>query len=328
MITTAIKKEFYTNEKVTYKNANGVKLGGTLFIPEKPNGKAVVLVHGAGAENRNGYASNLRLLADQIVREGVTVLTYDKQSIGESEGVNYEKLSFADMAKDALAGIDYLRSRKDLTLKKIGLVGIWQGGWVNAKAIEQSSDKIDFVINISAPGSSITLRALDNNSIEASMKCKEIYTETQIANVLKQRNYFFNFIEDSTLANKLDDYTKSIEEDALLKEWFLPKSDKVDLKHKNQWYTALELNYDPIHTWKNFNKPVYMQFNEFDNYPLSFELKAKVDSLKNKNIHTVMHLNAQHGGFETVDKCNDSFYGLTKYHKDYFSKMNKWLKTF
>ena len=328
LITTAIKKEFYTNEKVTYKNANGVKLGGTLFIPEKPNGKAVVLVHGAGADNRNGYASNLRLLADQIVREGVTVLTYDKQSIGESEGVNYEKLSFADMAKDALAGIDYLRSRNDLTLNKVGLVGIWQGGWVNAKAIEQSSDKIDFVINISAPGSSITLRELDIKGTEASMKCKGIYTETQIANVIRQHNYFFAFVANPTLANELDNYTKSIEQDTLLKQWLLPKSDKVDLENRNQWYTALELNYDPIHTWKNFNKPVYMQFNEFDNYPLSSELKAKVDSLKNKNIYTVMHLNAQHGGFETADKCNDSFYGLTKYHKDYFPKMKKWLKTF
>ncbi len=325
---TAIKKEFYTNEKVIYKNANGVKLGGTLFIPKNPNGKAAVLVHGAGAENRNGYASNLRLLADNLAREGVTVLTYDKQSIGESEGVNYETLSFANMAQDALAGIDFLKAKKDLSLKKIGLVGIWQGGWVNAKAIEQSSNKIDFVINISAPGSSITLRELDNNSIEASMKCKGIYTETQIANVLKQRNHFFDFIKNLSLADKLDDYTKSIEEDALLKQWLLPKSDKVDLKNRNQWYTALELNYDPLPTWKNVNKPIYMQFNEFDNYPLSSEIKAKVDGLKKNNIHTVMHLNAQHGGFETADKCNDSFYGLTKYHKDYFLKMNKWLTTF
>ena len=232
------------------------------------------------------------------------------------------------MAQDALAGIDFLKDRKNLTLKKIGLIGIWQGGWVNAKAIEQSSDKIDFVINISAPGSSITLRERDNNSIEASMKCRGNYTETQIANVLKQRNHFFDFIKNPTLANKLDDYTKSIEKDALLKELLLPESDKVDLKNRNQWYTALELNYDPSPTWKNFNKPVFMQFNEFDNYPLSSEIKAKVDSLKNKNIHTVMHLNAQHGGFETADKCNDSFYGLTKYHKDYFSKIKIWLKTF
>jgi putative intracellular protease/amidase len=326
LITTAGKKQFYKNEKVKYTNTKGIKLGGTLFIPEKPNGKAVVLVHGAGSENRNGYASNLRLLADQIAREGVTVLTYDKQGVGESEGSSYETLGYADLAQDALAGIDFLKSRKDLLCKKVGLVGIWQGGWVNAKAIDYSGDKVDFVINITAPGSGITLRKLDIYGTEASMKCKGTYTETQIANVLTQRSYFLDFIENPALAKKLDDYTKSIEQDTLLKEWLLPKSDKVDLKNRTEWYTTQELNYDPLTTWKNFNKPIFMQFNEFEDYPLSYEIKAKADSLKKKNIQTVLHLNAQHGGFETTDKCNNNFFGLTRYHKDYFAKMKAWLK--
>jgi putative intracellular protease/amidase/alpha/beta superfamily hydrolase len=326
LITTAIKKAFYTTEKVKYANAKSVKLGGTLFIPKNPNGKAVVLVHGAGAENRNGYASNLRILADQIAREGITVLTYDKQGLGASEGKSHETLSFTDLAQDALAGIDYLRSRKDLSLKKVGLVGVWQGGWVNAKAIDYGGDKIDFIVNITAPV--VTLRQLDIDENKASMKCKGIYTETQIANVLKQRNYFLDFIDNPSLAQQLDNYTKSIEQDTLLKEWLFPQSDKVDLKNRNQWYSALELNYDPLATWKNFNKPVYMQFNELENYPLSLKEKAMVDGLKKKNIQTVMLLNAQHGGFETTDKCNDSFYLLTNYHKDYFAKMKAWLKTF
>jgi alpha/beta superfamily hydrolase len=325
LITTAIKKEFYINEKVTYTNTNGVKLGGTLFIPEKPNGKAVVLVHGAGAENRNGYASNLRLLADQIAREGIIVLAYDKQGIGASEGRSYETLGYADLAQDALAAVDYLRSRKDLPCKKVGLVGVWQGGWVNARAIDQNEDKIDFVVNITAHP--ITVRQLDIDDTKASMKCKGIYTETQIANVIKQRSYFLDYIDKTSLAKQLDDYTKSIEKDTLLKEWLLPKSHEVDLKNRNQWYSTLELNYDPLPTWKNFNKPVYMQFNEFENYPLSYEEKARVDGLKKKNIHTELINNAQHGGFETTDKCNDSFYLLTNYHKDYFSKMKQWLKS-
>jgi putative intracellular protease/amidase len=325
LIATAIKKEFYTNEKVTYTNASGVKLGSTLFIPEKPNGKAVVLVHGAGAENRNGYASNLRLFADQIAREGITVLTYDKQGIDVSEGRSYETLSYADLAQDALAGVDYLRSRKDLSCKKVGLVGVWQGGWVNAKAIDHSGDKIDFVVNITAPP--ITVRKLDIDGTKPSMKCKGIYTETQIANVLKQRTYFLDYMDKPSLAKQLDDFTKSIEQDTLLKKWLFPKSHEVDLKNRNQWYSTLELNYDPLTTWKNFNKPVYMQFNEFEDYPLSYEEKAKVDGLKKKNIHTELIKNAQHGGFETTDKCNENFNLLTNYHKDYFSKMKEWLKS-
>ena len=207
----------------------------------------------------------------------------------------------------------------------MGLVGVWQGGWVNAKAIDHSGDKIDFVANITAPP--ITVRQLDIDGAKANMTCKGIYTEIQIANVVKQRSYFLDFIEKPILAQQLDDFTNSIEHDTLLKKWLHPKSHEVDLKNRNQWYSTLELNYDPLPTWENFNKPIYMQFNEFEDYPLTYEEKARVDGLKKKNIHTVLIRNAQHGGFETTDKCNDSFYLLTNYHKDYFLKMKKWLES-
>jgi putative intracellular protease/amidase/alpha/beta superfamily hydrolase len=314
LITTAVKKEFYTNEKVKYNSANGVRLGGTLFLPKSPNGKAVVLVHGAGPEDRNGYASNLRILADQIARTGVTVLTYDKQGIGKSEGRGYETIGYDELALDALAGIDYLRSRKDLALKKVGLAGIWQGGKVNAKAIDHGGDRIDFVVNLTASPNKD--KQTDQDGTRANMECKGIYSEKQIADVLRQRKLFFDFIENPSLAKDLDELTKSLEKDTLIKPY---------LKNRNQWYTTLELNYDPLPTWKSFNKPVYMQFNEFEDYPLAYEEKKVVDNLKKKNIKTVIIPNAQHGGFETTDKCNDNFYILTKYNKDYFAKMKEWL---
>jgi hypothetical protein len=54
-----------------------------------------------------------------------------------------------------------------------------------------------------------------------------------------------------------------------------------------------------------------------------------VDGLKKKNIQTVMIPNAQHGGFyQTASTCGNDFGHLTKYNKDYFSKMKDWLKTF
>jgi hypothetical protein len=64
-------------------------------------------------------------------------------------------------------------------------------------------------------------------------------------------------------------------------------------------------------------------------YPLSSEIKAKVDGLKKKNIQTVLISNAQHGGFyQTAYSCNNDFGHLTKYNEDYFAKMKDWLKTF
>jgi hypothetical protein len=212
--------------------------------------------------------------------------------------------------------------------KKVGLVGVWQGGWVNAKAVEQNSEKIDFVINLTSTNIS-TLRELDNHNTKADMKCKSNYTESQILNVQTQRKYFYDFIENTSLAKKLDDYTKSILQDTTLKEWLHPTSDKIDLKNKSHWYTVFESSFNPFDVWKNFNKPVFMQYNEFEDYPLSSELKSRVDKHKKKNIRTVLIPNAQHGGFyQTTSSCNNDFGHLTKYHEDYFAKMKAWLKTF
>ncbi|WP_136668488.1 nuclear transport factor 2 family protein [Flavobacterium sp. H122] len=326
LIKTAVKKSFYTNKKVKYHNSKGVRLGGTLFIPEKPTGIAVVLVHGAGPEDRNGYLSNLRLLADNIAREGVTVLTYDKQGVGESQGVSYEKLNFADLAQDALAGIDFLKSRKDLSIAKIGLVGVWQAGWIIPKAIEHSSNKIDFAMTITAPGTSMKIKEMDPYGTEIEMRCKGTYSETQISNVVTQLKYFYEFLENPALAKKLDDYTKSIDKDASLKEWLRPTSDKVDLVNKKDWFTVQEVNYDAIPVWKNFNKPVYMSFNEWEDLPSSL-IKSRIDDLKKKNIHTTLIKNSQHGGFETSSGCSGDYSTLTKYNKDYFSQIKAWLKT-
>ena len=143
LITTASKQQFYKNEYVTYKNTKGIKLGGTIFIPKNASGKAIVLIHGSGQQDRNGYASIIRLLADIFAREGITVLTYDKQGVGHSEG-NSEYESFMDLADDAVAGIDFLKTRKDLNLSKIGLGGSSQAGWIIAKAIEKNeANRID-----------------------------------------------------------------------------------------------------------------------------------------------------------------------------------------
>lgn len=325
LVTTASKQQFYTNENITYKNTNGIKLAGTMFVPKNPNGKAIVLVHGSGQQDRNGYASIIRLLADNFAREGITVLTYDKQGVGQSEGnSNYE--SFADLADDAVSGIDFLKTRKDLNLLKIGLGGSSQAGWIIAKAIEQNHEKIDFALTIGAAGSGITVIEQNLYNTAISMKCAGIYSKTQIDNSITQQRYFFDYLIDQTHAKKLDDYTKKIAKDTLIRDWLFPISSQVDLKNRNQWFTALEVNLNPLPIWKNYNKPVLMLFGEFDDSTPAKEVKLRVDNLKNENIKTVLLENGQHIGLETYSVCKNDFSDLSKFNKDFFNTIKIWLK--
>lgn len=327
LVTTVSKQQFYENEKVTYKNTKGIKLGGTVFIPKKPNGKAIVLVHGSGQQDRNGYASIIRLLADIFAREGITVLTYDKQGVGQSEG-NSEYESFTDLADDAVSGIGFLKTRKDLNLTKIGLGGSSQAGWIIAKAIEKNNEKIDFALTIGAAGSGISVVEQNIYNTEISMKCAGIYSKTQIENSIIQQRYFFDYLVNQSNAKKLDDFTRKIEKDTLIRDWLFPTSSQVDLTNRNQWFTALEVNFNPLPVWKNYNKPVLMLFSEFDDSTPSKEVKSKVDNLTSKNIKTVFIANGQHIGLETNSVCKNDFSDLTKFHKDFFVQMKMWLKTF
>lgn len=326
LITTAIKKQFYKNEKVTYANAKGTKLGGTLFIPEHPNGKAIVLIHGSGKQDRNGFASIIRLLADIYAREGITVLTYDKQGVGQSEG-NSDYESFTDLANDALAGVDFLKTRKDLTLLKIGLGGSSQAGWVIAKAIG-NSNKVDFALTIGAAGSGISVTEQNIYNTEVSMKCSGAYTKTQIKNAITQQRFFFEYLANPNNANKLDQFTTSIEKDAPIRDWLFPTSKQVDLANRNQWFTALEIDFDPLPVWKSYNKPVLMIFSEFDDSTPASEVKLKVDNLKNRNSKTAFLVNGQHIGLETNSVCKNDFSDLQKFHPAFFSTMKSWLKSF
>ncbi|CAN5373882.1 hypothetical protein BH20ACI2_BH20ACI2_13780 [soil metagenome] len=109
LVSTAEKQNIYKTEKLFFTNKDNIKLGGTLFIPAKNTGKAIVLVRGSGGQDRNGYASIIRLLADFFARNGVAVLTYDKQGVGESQG-DWTSESFSKLADDALAGVEYLKN--------------------------------------------------------------------------------------------------------------------------------------------------------------------------------------------------------------------------
>jgi pimeloyl-ACP methyl ester carboxylesterase len=325
LVGTAKKKELYHSKKVTYLNSNGIKIGGTLFIPNVSNYKAIVLVHGSGPQDRNGYASIIRLLADILVRDGTAVLTYDKQGIGESEG-NWQSENFADLAQDAIAGIDFLKSNKELSLSKIGIGGSSQAGWIISKAIEKQKD-IDFVLTIGAAGSGIPVVEQNIYNTEILLKCDGSFSKKQINKIITQQQYFFEFLNNPNQADKLDKFTINIEGDPKIRDWLFPTSKQVDLSNRNQWFTALEVNFNPLQIWKKYNNPVLMIFSEFDDSTPASVVKSKVDNLKNKSIKTIILPNAQHIGLVNNSVCEGNIGGLSEFHKDFFEKMKLWIKS-
>jgi fermentation-respiration switch protein FrsA (DUF1100 family) len=145
----------YDEKEVVYKNKKaGVKLAGTLTLP-KSGGPfpAVLLITGSGAQDRDETVFGHRpflVLADYLTRRGIAVLRVDDRGMGKSTG-EFAKATSEDFAGDALAGVAYLKSLKEINPKKIGLIGHSEGGMIAPMVAIKSRD-VAFIVMMAGTG--------------------------------------------------------------------------------------------------------------------------------------------------------------------------------
>ena len=122
-----VKPYPYYEEKVSFKNTEaGISLSGTFTRPtQKGKYPVVILISGSGRHDRDGSMMTHRpflVLSDYLTRKNIAVLRYDDRGFGASTG-DFSKATTADFAQDVLSAVSYLKSRKDINAKHIGLTG-------------------------------------------------------------------------------------------------------------------------------------------------------------------------------------------------------------
>jgi pimeloyl-ACP methyl ester carboxylesterase len=139
-----VKPYPYDDEEVTFENSSaGVQLTGTLTLPRtRGPHPAVMLITGSGPQDRDetifGHKPFL-VIADYLTRRGFAVLRCDDRGVGGSTG-DISQSTTIDFAGDVLAGIGYLKARKEIDARRIGLIGHSEGGIVAPVAAAQSRD--------------------------------------------------------------------------------------------------------------------------------------------------------------------------------------------
>jgi dienelactone hydrolase len=122
-------------ETVNFTSADGTVLEGTLFLPIGPGQHpALVMLHGSGAQSRNGFYGQIRFLSEAYARAGIAVLAYDKRGVGGSKG-DWETASLDRLAQDGAAAVRALQARGDIDPKRIGMTGSSQAAWVIPMAL-------------------------------------------------------------------------------------------------------------------------------------------------------------------------------------------------
>ena len=159
----------YDAEDVSYENKS-IHLAGTLTLPRgKGPFPAAVMITGSGPQDRDETLLGHKpfwIIADYLTRRGIAVLRVDDRGVGKSSG-DSTQASLDDMSGDVLAGIEYLKGRREIDVRNIGVIGHSEGGMVGPLAATRSSD-VAFVVMLAGPGVSFE-QAVDSHLSQAEL---------------------------------------------------------------------------------------------------------------------------------------------------------------
>lgn len=145
----------YISEDITFENKRaGISLAGTLTLPPKDGVyPVVILISGSGPQNRDEALFDHKpflVLSDYLTRNGIAVLRYDDRGTALSTG-DFKAATTVEFATDVEAGIEYLKTRKEIDKKKIGLIGHSEGGLI-APIVAGKSKDVAFIVLLASPG--------------------------------------------------------------------------------------------------------------------------------------------------------------------------------
>ena len=242
----------YHEEEVRFRNGD-VTLSGTLFIPSgKGPHPAVVFVHGDGPDTREGY----RFFADLFARQGIAALIYDKRGVGASTG-DWRQSRFGDLAVDALAGVQLLRSRNNINPRQIGLWGGSQGGWIAPLAASRSKD-VAFLIIKSGPAVSPAQLAMYKSITRVR---NAGFSPEVIQQVTALMNLQFDILRTGKGWEKLEAEVQKVRNESWYRHVAVMRHSTWDSTWMNY---GEDIDFDPVPIFEDLNIPVLSLLGELD----------------------------------------------------------------
>ena len=244
-------------EEVRFRNGS-IELAGTLLTPAGATGRlpAVVIVHGTGAQTRNGAPSSpsyLRLMGEHFARAGCAVLVYDKRGTGGSTG-NWRTASFDDLSQDVLAAVGFLQGRSGIDPLRIGLWGISEAGWVISSVVSRPS-AVAFVIVVGGGG----LSPADQELYRRELNLKEAgFSERDIQRALTHQRRKFDLVRANDAAG-LD----RANEEARNEHWFNFVSNPTTAEGSWKYWRSV-VDFDPRANWTRYQGPLLVIFGADD----------------------------------------------------------------
>lgn len=330
----------YYSEDVTFQNLNAkVSLAGTLTLPKKEGVfPVVILISGSGPQNRDeellGHKPFL-VLSDYFTKNGIAVLRYDDRGVGLSKG-DFKTATSADFATDVESAITYLKTRKEINKKQIGLVGHSEGGLIAPMVASKSKD-VNFIVLLAGTGIQGDKLLLLQQELIAKANGA---SETDIKKSIQANAKLFEMVVQSNDNQKLKaDLTYQINE--IIKN---DNSAEIPNGMTKEQYITLQVNqitspwmeyfikYNPTPTLEKVKCPVLAVNGEKD---LQVPPKENLTAIKNalikggnKNVTTIEFPNLNHL-FQECKTGSPSEYATIEqtFSPIALAEITEWIKT-
>lgn len=312
----ALRTEIDKCENVLFPNGD-IQLAGTLITPNVgEKHPAVILVHGSGPQNRDYMLPFARFL----VRRGMAILTYDKRGVGGSGG-DWKSASFEDLAGDVIAALEYLKTRRDIDIEQVGLLGVSQAGWIMPLAAVRAKG-IAFLISVSGPGVPAAETTIDHaqKEMEAQGLPAQVIAET--IGLMKLQYHFAQTGED------WDAYVAARQK--LMRRMGTPPETFPGTQNDPYWQVIRRSYfYDPVPTLRQLQTSTLALFGELDNNVLPEKNRAAwKDALEaggNPDYTLRILPKANHLQLEAKIGSNAEMPSLQQFAPAYFMTIQDWL---
>jgi pimeloyl-ACP methyl ester carboxylesterase len=243
-----------------------VNFGGTLTLPSnKKNLPAIIIVSGSGQQDRDGTMGGVKIfvqLANYLNAQGYAVLRTDDRGLGATSG-KYEEATTQHFADDALAAFNFLKQRKEINPKKIGMMGHSEGGMAIAIAAAKEP-KVAFLISLSG---------LATNGLEALIQQnRDIVEASTLPDYDKKRSNDINERMFATAYKYADSGNMEQKLNNVYNSW--KANDDI-------YFKTLKIEFDhfrfPVYSYVNFaTKPWYRYFIRYDAQKTLSKIKVPV----------------------------------------------------
>ena len=223
--------------------AAGFNLGATLTRPTSAAARlpAVILLSGAGADDREGVVAGVPVLgqlAGALAEAGFLAVRYDKRGYGQSGG-RTESATLGDHADDALAVVRWLANRRDIDRDRIAVLGHNEGAWAALLAASRER-RIAAVGAIASPATTGAERVLE-----------------QQRHMLEQMS-----VSPADLVAKIELQTRINAAVMTGRGWDAIPAD-MRKQADTPWFQSL-LTFDPAKVIKNLRQPLLLVHGELD----------------------------------------------------------------